>query len=96
MSPDFKSFLKGLLNKTPSERLGWPDLLNHVFVRENEQERAERKKRQEKYNVWMSSHLGLSDEDSKSNLEVMANKLTNEAIKSTKAEVIIQNYRDGL
>ena len=36
MSPDFKSFLKGLLNKNPVDRLGWPDLLNHPFVRENE------------------------------------------------------------
>ena len=52
MSPDFKSFLKGLLNKNPVDRLGWPDLLNHPFVRENEQEKAERKKRQEKYNQW--------------------------------------------
>jgi fused-like protein len=36
MSADFKSFLKGLLNKTPSERLGWPELLNHPFIRETE------------------------------------------------------------
>lgn len=36
MSPEFKSFLKGLLNKTPSERLGWPDLLNHPFIVESE------------------------------------------------------------
>jgi len=27
MSPEFKSFLQGLLNKTPSERLSWPELL---------------------------------------------------------------------
>lgn len=52
MSPDFKSFLKGLLNKIPSERLTWPDLLNHPFIRETEQEKLERKKRQEKYNQW--------------------------------------------
>jgi fused-like protein len=36
MSVEFKSFLKGLLNKVPSERLGWPDLLNHTFIRETE------------------------------------------------------------
>ena len=27
MTPEFKSFLQGLLNKTPSERLSWPELL---------------------------------------------------------------------
>ncbi|RMZ55181.1 hypothetical protein APUTEX25_005459 [Auxenochlorella protothecoides] len=32
MSPDFKSFLKGLLEKQPSRRLDWPDLLHHPFV----------------------------------------------------------------
>ena len=34
ISPIFKSFLKGLLNKKPSERLTWPALLEHPFVRE--------------------------------------------------------------
>lgn len=75
MSPDFKSFLKGLLNKKPNvshpspsprrqqcrraaahdaiaipgvqERLSWPDLLNHPFVRETEQEKELRKVRLE-------------------------------------------------
>jgi len=74
MSTDFKSFLKGLLNKAPSERLSWPDLLNHVFIRENEMERAERKKRQEKYTLWMSGSLGLNEEDAKSNMDFIANK----------------------
>ena len=27
MSPEFKSFLQGLLNKAPNERLTWPELL---------------------------------------------------------------------
>ena len=35
MSPAFRSFLKGLLNKRPGERLAWPDLLEHPFVRDN-------------------------------------------------------------
>ena len=52
MSTEFKSFLKGLLNKVPSERLGWPELLNHTFIRESDQEKLERKKRLEKYSVW--------------------------------------------
>lgn len=32
MSPSFKSFLQGLLQKNPKLRLGWPDLLHHPFI----------------------------------------------------------------
>lgn len=32
ISPDFKHFLNGLLTKSASSRLNWPDLLNHPFV----------------------------------------------------------------
>lgn len=42
ISPDFKSFLKGLLNKRPNDRLGWPELLDHPFVRETSEERLKR------------------------------------------------------
>jgi len=86
MSTDFKSFLKGLLNKAPSERLSWPELLNHVFIRENEMERAERKKRQERHNLWMSGSLGLNAEDLKANSDFMVNKGDNEANKTQKTE----------
>uniref|UniRef100_A0A3Q7FPT6 non-specific serine/threonine protein kinase n=1 Tax=Solanum lycopersicum TaxID=4081 RepID=A0A3Q7FPT6_SOLLC len=34
MSSTFKSFLKGLLNKVPQNRLTWPALLDHPFVQE--------------------------------------------------------------
>ncbi|EEF42336.1 ATP binding protein, putative [Ricinus communis] len=34
MSPNFKSFLKGLLNKVPQNRLTWPALLEHPFIKE--------------------------------------------------------------
>ena len=34
--------LKGLLNKRPGDRLGWPGLLDHPFVRESIQERTKR------------------------------------------------------
>lgn len=34
--------LKGLLNKRPGDRLGWPGLLDHPFVRESAQERTKR------------------------------------------------------
>lgn len=29
MTPDFKDFLQGLLNKNPTERSDWPGLLSH-------------------------------------------------------------------
>jgi hypothetical protein len=35
---------QGLLNKKPSDRLGWPALLDHPFVRETEGERLAREK----------------------------------------------------
>ncbi|GLT66726.1 hypothetical protein SLA2020_390780 [Shorea laevis] len=38
MSPTFKSFLKGLLNKDPQNRLTWPALLEHPFVKETSDE----------------------------------------------------------
>ncbi|GLI63648.1 hypothetical protein VaNZ11_006646 [Volvox africanus] len=44
ISADFKSFLKGLLNKKPQDRLGWPQLLEHPFVRETDTERLVREK----------------------------------------------------
>ncbi|OMJ73953.1 hypothetical protein SteCoe_27264 [Stentor coeruleus] len=52
MSPDFKSFLKGLLNKAPQERLAWPELLDHPFVKETEEEMAKRQLRTDKYLKW--------------------------------------------
>ncbi|KAJ0234554.1 Serine/threonine-protein kinase TIO [Hirschfeldia incana] len=38
MSYNFKSFLKGLLNKVPQSRLTWPALLQHPFVKESLEE----------------------------------------------------------
>ncbi|ETN24934.1 ULK/FUSED protein kinase [Phytophthora nicotianae INRA-310] len=34
MSADFQSFLKGLLNKDPAQRLKWPEILKHPFIQE--------------------------------------------------------------
>ncbi|XP_024870145.1 serine/threonine-protein kinase fused isoform X1 [Temnothorax curvispinosus] len=34
ISPTCKSFLEGLLQKDPSQRLTWPDLLQHPFVKD--------------------------------------------------------------
>jgi fused len=55
MSPEFKSFLQGLLNKTPSERLSWPELLSHPFIDETEQEKKDRKIRHEFYTNWAAN-----------------------------------------
>nr|CAN74245.1 hypothetical protein VITISV_014419 [Vitis vinifera] len=38
MSANFRSFLKGLLNKVPQNRLTWPALLEHPFVQETSDE----------------------------------------------------------
>ena len=43
-SPELRSFLAGLLTKDPSKRLGWPELLDHPFVRETEAERMRRER----------------------------------------------------
>ncbi|KAF8660732.1 hypothetical protein HU200_057474 [Digitaria exilis] len=40
MSANFKSFLKGLLNKVPQSRLTWPALLEHPFVKDDSMESA--------------------------------------------------------
>ena len=45
MSAVFKSFLAGLLHKEPKQRLAWPALLDHPFVRETPGERQERVRR---------------------------------------------------
>ena len=52
MSSEFKSFLQGLLNKAPNERLTWPELLHHPFVAESDHEKKDRKIRTEFYNNW--------------------------------------------
>lgn len=33
ISPDMRNFLEGLLTKDSTQRLTWPDLLHHPFVR---------------------------------------------------------------
>ncbi|KAM1676868.1 hypothetical protein FF1_042213 [Malus domestica] len=45
MSPSFKNFLKGLLNKVPQNRLTWPALLEHPFVKETPHELEAREMR---------------------------------------------------
>ncbi|KAM6555433.1 hypothetical protein CsatB_002452 [Cannabis sativa] len=38
ISAEFKSFLKGLLNKVPQNRLTWPTLLEHPFIKDSSDE----------------------------------------------------------
>ncbi|XP_058074020.1 serine/threonine-protein kinase TIO [Magnolia sinica] len=45
MTPNFRSFLKGLLNKVPQNRLTWPALLEHPFVKESSDELEAREMR---------------------------------------------------
>lgn len=42
MSPDFQSFLAGLLNKDPSKRMTWPEILAHPFVKETAEQHQAR------------------------------------------------------
>jgi len=39
MSPELRWLLQGLLQKDPRQRLSWPDLLEHPFLRETEEDR---------------------------------------------------------
>jgi len=39
MSPSFRSFLQGLLQKDPKRRLTWPDLNHHPFIVETDDDR---------------------------------------------------------
>lgn len=52
MNSDFRSFLKGLLNKAPQDRLAWPDLLSHPFIKETPEEITSREFRTNKYLKW--------------------------------------------
>ncbi|SPQ98485.1 non-specific serine/threonine protein kinase [Plasmodiophora brassicae] len=45
MSKRFRSFITGLLQKEPSKRLSWPQLLRHPFIRETDDERRSRTER---------------------------------------------------
>ncbi|KAF5178747.1 Serine/threonine-protein kinase [Thalictrum thalictroides] len=47
MSSSFKSFLKGLLNKVPQNRLTWPNLQEHPFVKESSEDLEARELRAE-------------------------------------------------
>lgn len=61
MSPDFKDFLKGLLNKNPEQRLGWPNLLTHPFVRESDEDIARRRSKLDILNKWSQVDRPLSE-----------------------------------
>ncbi|CAN0069952.1 unnamed protein product, partial [Ectocarpus sp. 8 AP-2014] len=51
ISPDLRSFLQGLLRKDPRQRLSWPELLRHPFVRETEEDRLRHRKEDAHYTL---------------------------------------------
>ena len=53
MSPEFVSFLKGLLEKDPSRRLNWPELLDHPFITKTPEEILEMEIEKKKYSRWI-------------------------------------------
>lgn len=53
MTFQFKDFLKGLLVKNPKERCDWNRILDHPFIKENEEEKEERLRTQENYKKWI-------------------------------------------
>jgi len=57
MSPDFKNFITGLLNKNPTERMNWPKLLEHPFVRETAEEKVERAILEDTFASWLTSGI---------------------------------------
>ena len=51
ISPDLRSFLQGLLRKDPRQRLSWPELLRHPFVRETEEDRRRHQREDAHYTL---------------------------------------------
>lgn len=84
MSDKFKDFLKGLLNKDPSRRLNWPNLLHHPFLKETEEEEKERKKRTEKYKTWIGLNFQRVVEGS---AEILENNDNNENLENEDKQV---------
>ena len=70
MSPEFRSFLRGLLNKTPTRRMKWAKILAHPFVRLSESEKL-------KYSKTTSEH-GDADNAPRFRLEMFLSRQTND------------------
>lgn len=51
ISPELRSFLQGLLRKDPKQRLSWPDLLRHPFVKETEEDRLRHRREDAHYTL---------------------------------------------
>ncbi|XP_055861234.1 serine/threonine-protein kinase 36-like isoform X3 [Biomphalaria glabrata] len=67
MSPVFKDFLQGLLNKNPKYRLAWPDLLHHPFIADKVKVNLEDTKLPSPFTQPLtSSMIVLKEEQSKS------------------------------
>ena len=106
MSAEFKSFLRGLLNKRPSERLSWPALLEHPFVRkseyddehehndEHEHERQQRRRQQQQQQQRGEREAG-DQEERRRRAEEVENRLSTGAktTTTTTAAVATHNRR---
>ncbi|KAH9525670.1 Serine/threonine-protein kinase 36 [Bulinus truncatus] len=67
MTPVFKDFLQGLLNKNPRYRLAWPDLLHHPFIADKVKVNLEDTKLPSPFTQPLtSSMMVLKEEQSKS------------------------------
>ncbi|KAG2391763.1 hypothetical protein C9374_013248 [Naegleria lovaniensis] len=90
ISPPMKSFLRGLLNKAPKQRLDWPKLLDHPFVRETKEEKEVRermlqenigRKRLEMFEQIVALNRKQTDEKSKKKPKTPAKNLTQTRVK---------------
>ena len=89
MSPDFKDFLKGLLNKNPEQRLGWPNLLTHPFVRESEDDIARRRSKLDILSKWTKVDPSLSGST------VKAEPVPSKAVPSKKSKSVSKEEPDN-
>ena len=107
MSAEFKSFLRGLLNKRPSERLSWPALLEHPFVRkseyddehehndEHEHERQQQTEQQQQQQQQRGEREAGDQEERRRRAEEVENRLSTgaKATTTTTAAVATHNRR---
>ncbi|XP_010536320.1 PREDICTED: serine/threonine-protein kinase TIO isoform X2 [Tarenaya hassleriana] len=83
MSPNFKSFLKGLLNKVPHNRLTWPALLEHPFVKESQEEIEAKEMHSavvEQNTVWRLKGNSIQLRTEQSDSEAMVENTTNPGV----------------
>lgn len=85
MSPLFKDFLKGLLNKDPNKRLNWPKLLEHPFLQETPEELRKREARSAIYSSWIGLNFEQILEIVPATLSIEPNKQSETKIAPSKS-----------